>query len=284
MATGRSAVRLLAHRQFDDSSIHLTEVSILDGDHVRCEEWHDICHRITPPDLSMRGAIDNAAPAPLGMTNFYPAGSRLMFECNEMEAIRPKLIFCRFGDRWAEHFFGQPLDFRDVNRERCINITNASLLFGLNRIVEELRNPGFASEALIESLLNFAITEIYRALHSDFVMEDRSTRLSDRQMKQVNELVMNWDDAPLRAQRVADQLHMSASHFQHLFKRSTGQSFHQYVSRTRAEMAKQLLTETYQPLKQIAHRLGFSSTSSFSVAFSKEVGCSPGIYRRQRLQ
>jgi AraC family transcriptional regulator len=72
---------------------------------------------------------------------------------------------------------------------------------------------------------------------------------------------------------------LSPFHFARAFKLTAGRSPHQYVSDRRLERAKSLLSQATQPLVEIALSLNFSSQASFTRAFRKATGFSPGQYR-----
>jgi transcriptional regulator GlxA family with amidase domain len=63
------------------------------------------------------------------------------------------------------------------------------------------------------------------------------------------------------------------------FRRHTGESPGQALRRIRIERAKQLLQGTNWHLKVIAGVCGFQSVNTFSVAFRRVVGISPGKFR-----
>ena len=85
----------------------------------------------------------------------------------------------------------------------------------------------------------------------------------------------------LRVGALARLVAMSAFHFAHAFREATGTPPHRYVVERRIERAKSLLRDTGLTLDEIAHRIGYSCQSHFSVAFRKTVGVSPSAFRRR---
>lgn len=73
---------------------------------------------------------------------------------------------------------------------------------------------------------------------------------------------------------------LSEFHFSRSFTVSMGMPPHRYVSQRRLERAKEMIASGAFPLSEIALRAGFSSQASFSRAFRRMVGFSPGEYRR----
>lgn len=64
------------------------------------------------------------------------------------------------------------------------------------------------------------------------------------------------------------------------FREVVGETPHGYLTRWRMQGARRLLAESHLPLAAIASEVGYDSAASFSRAFKKEVGTSPGAYRR----
>jgi AraC family transcriptional regulator len=74
---------------------------------------------------------------------------------------------------------------------------------------------------------------------------------------------------------------LSPYYFCRAFKQSFGIPPHRYHTHRRIERAKALLLETEDSVTDIALTLGFSETSSFTVAFRKTTGSTPTGYRRR---
>jgi AraC family transcriptional regulator len=74
---------------------------------------------------------------------------------------------------------------------------------------------------------------------------------------------------------------LSPYYFCRAFKQSFGIPPHRYHTQRRIERAKALLRETRDSVTAIALTLGFSETSSFTVAFRKTTGSTPTGFRRR---
>ncbi len=85
----------------------------------------------------------------------------------------------------------------------------------------------------------------------------------------------------LSLERLAAAVHTSTFYFCKLFKKATGINFNQYVARTRAEKAKNLLLNLNLRISEIAYEVGFQSLTHFNRMFKKIVGQSPTEYRAQ---
>jgi AraC-like DNA-binding protein len=83
--------------------------------------------------------------------------------------------------------------------------------------------------------------------------------------------------------QVAASVHTSLFYFCKLFKRHTGVSFTEYVSRLRTEKAKKLLLNPNLRVSEIAYEVGFQSLTHFNRVFKRVLHESPTEYRT-RLQ
>lgn len=80
--------------------------------------------------------------------------------------------------------------------------------------------------------------------------------------------------------KVASAVASTRQRLERRFRGVLGRTVAQEVRRTRVERAKQLLATTELVLPDIATQAGFTNASLLSEAFKKELGMSPGRYRR----
>jgi len=79
--------------------------------------------------------------------------------------------------------------------------------------------------------------------------------------------------------QVAAAAHSSIFYFCKLFRKTTGTTFTEYVSRTRVEQAKRLLLNHNLRISEIAFKVGFQSLTHFNRVFKHITGESPTVYR-----
>jgi AraC-like DNA-binding protein len=79
--------------------------------------------------------------------------------------------------------------------------------------------------------------------------------------------------------QVAAAVHTSIFHLCKLFKKTTGITFTETVSRTRIERSKNLLLNPNLRVSEIAYAAGFQSLTHFNRSFKRVVGESPTRYR-----
>lgn len=89
------------------------------------------------------------------------------------------------------------------------------------------------------------------------------------------------DGAPLS--RMAQATGVSRSYLCRIFKRVTGLSLKQFLTRRRLQAAKELLQEPGATIDQVARRVGYRDASHFDRVFRQWEGRTPSGYRRQRM-
>ena len=83
---------------------------------------------------------------------------------------------------------------------------------------------------------------------------------------------------------IAAECKLTPSHFARSFRRSTGVAPHEFLSQLRIDEAKRLMLTTKLPLADVALICGFGDQSYFTRVFSRNVGASPGAWRRARSE
>lgn len=78
-----------------------------------------------------------------------------------------------------------------------------------------------------------------------------------------------------------DQVLISRSSLERRFRKEVGLSPQGMIRQTQVKRAQQLLVETDLSLDQIAPLVGFKHAEHFSVVFKRQVGQTPGTYRRR---
>lgn len=73
---------------------------------------------------------------------------------------------------------------------------------------------------------------------------------------------------------------MSPTYFSYVFKQITGRTFTEYLNYLRIMKAKELLNSSNKTVSAISYEVGFNDPAYFDRVFKKEVGMSPGKFRK----
>jgi AraC family transcriptional regulator len=106
--------------------------------------------------------------------------------------------------------------------------------------------------------------------------------LASWQIKRATEMMSESLTEGLALSQLAEACGLSARHFARAFRQSTGVPPHRWLLRHRVQRAQALLRMQALSLADIALRCGFADQSHFTRVFSREVGQSPGQWRRSR--
>lgn len=79
---------------------------------------------------------------------------------------------------------------------------------------------------------------------------------------------------------LAREAGLSSGRFSHLFKEETGMTPIAYFQKEKIEMAKDMLKDSEDKIYEISTILGFPDESYFAKVFRKQVGITPGEYRK----
>ncbi|SEC02318.1 response regulator [Paenibacillus sp. GP183] len=93
----------------------------------------------------------------------------------------------------------------------------------------------------------------------------------------------HYSDEALSLQEVCRHVQISPSYLGVVFKTHTGQTFIEYLTRTRVDKAKELLKLSGLKAFEIAERTGYRDPHYFSLLFKKNTGMSPTDYREMMM-
>ncbi len=87
-------------------------------------------------------------------------------------------------------------------------------------------------------------------------------------------------DCNLGIDAIAERLSTNRSYISKAINKYSGTNFSSYLNQFRIEEATDILSSKEIPLKQVSIEVGFSNTTTFYRAFTKEVGCPPSEYKK----
>lgn len=111
-------------------------------------------------------------------------------------------------------------------------------------------------------------------------MNERKSIIEDSLFFNVNSYIMgNYNDPNLNVSKVSEVLGMNMSYISRNYKEQTGDGLLEYINRVRVEKAKEILSIDSMTVKDAAISVGFTNVKTFTRAFKKYVGITPGKYR-----
>lgn len=159
-------------------------------------------------------------------------------------------------------------------------VERLSVLAKLIREESLERRPG--REHILTRLVEILLVEALRASPGEQAPPGLIRALADNRLATAVRLMHRDPSRAWTVEELAKRTALSRSAFFDRFTRAVGRPPMEYLLAWRMALAKDLLRKGDMAVGAIAERVGYSSTSTFSTAFSRHVGQSPSRYARSQ--
>jgi AraC-like DNA-binding protein len=247
-----------------------------------------------------RLAVDGQAPLILQQGDFVLIPSAFDFTASSLEPPRGKRDTAHIVLPDGEIRHGNPSGSPDVRMlvGYCVFASpDASLLVPLlpklvhvrgerrlsvlvELVREESRERRPAREVILARLLEVLLIEALRSTAGTAASPGLLRGLADERLAAA---IRRMHESPTRAWTVAQlakEAALSRSAFFERFNRAVGLAPMEYLLGWRMALAKDLLRRKEVTVAEVAEQVGYSSASTFSVAFTRHVGLPPTHYAR----
>ena len=159
-----------------------------------------------------------------------------------------------------------------------------TFLYGVELHYQHLDCPSFDYfQEGIQTLYRF--DSICDWLKEEFfhIIEYYDQTQKDRELKpirQAKQFIEENFSGSLSLESVSKQIGLNPAYLSSIFKKTTGQSFLEYLTGIRIEHAKNLLIQSEMDINDIAWEVGYSDVKYFSKIFKKSTSLTPMEYRR----
>lgn len=233
------------------------------GDYVLVPAMHDLI-------------VESLSPPPDGVT----AASRQIGKCHYRVGLedapteyRAQLGHCSFGSPDAELLVSLLPQIVVARREPRL-----ALLIQL--IGEETLSQRSARDLVLERLLEVMLIEALRSGTDAAATPGLARGLNDERLATAIRVVHARPGDPWTVEKLATEAALSRSAFFARFQRTVGVAPMEYLLAWRMALAKKLLRGKDVSIEQVAESVGYSSASTFTVAFARHVGMPPARYAR----
>jgi AraC family transcriptional regulator len=156
-------------------------------------------------------------------------------------------------------------------------------LGALAEAVNAERIAGFPNGRLfldsVEQALAVALINGYSVGHCS--VQIHRGGLGSARLRRIKELVHAKMEDDLSLDEMAQSVELSTPHFSRMFRKSTGETPHQFVLRHRIEGAKEMLRAPEGRILDVAVACGFKTQQHFARVFRRICGASPTEYRQE---
>jgi AraC-like DNA-binding protein len=195
-------------------------------------------------------------------------------------AGRIRTVTCTFERSYAEKIVGPLADLSPSKVLDSLDVRSPLVSAIMLRLMHEALYPGPLSNTVVESFGHSLLVECAHWLAVEDAAPNSAGRLTARHFAIVEECLAGMAGESPSVADLAAACGLSERYFAKLFREQMGCSVAQYIKSAQLIKAKAFLLETDLPLKEIAHRLGFSTPANFSAAFRAATGSTPGQFRK----
>ena len=184
----------------------------------------------------------------------------------------------------------------EVKTEILAGDPDASDLLGFNAVHQprmrfcaealhrELLAPSAGGALMAEAMTQALCVEIVRGYSSGRVSsrEPAKATLSPAQLDRALDAIEAAVPGDAGLEEIAKAVGYSTFHFSRAFKAATGTTPHQVLIERRLARARERLERGTDPIVDVALECGFSSQAHMTSTFTRQLGVSPGRYRKER--
>lgn len=257
-------------------------------------------------DGACRLAVDGQVPIPLEPGDFVliPSAYGFTVTSADVESVAPddKMTVpialpdgeFRLGDQDG------PIDVRMLVGHCAFGSPDAPLLVSLlpqlvhvrgeqrlatlvQLVKDESRALRPARDVILVRLLEVLLIEALRSTTGTAASPGLLRGLADERLAAAIRSMHEHPTRPWTVAELAKAAALSRSAFFERFRRAVGVAPMEYLLAWRMAMAKKLLRCQEGGVAEVAERVGYSSASAFSVAFTRHVGLSPTLYARAQM-
>ncbi len=167
--------------------------------------------------------------------------------------------------------------------KRSDELKNSDILSSLEEIIREMKSENafsfFSLKVNVGKFLLSFLREFYKSSPDSFNCLEISENLSKTIQKAVDYINSNYQNN-ITANGVAKYVGLSYNYFSNCFSQVTGQTFRQYLNKTRIKHAKHLLLCSHLNINEISDAVGYNSVSYFILEFRRQTGITPAKFAK----
>ena len=211
------------------------------------------------------------------------------WERSVREGIPIKVLWIQFHRFGMQCFTNYTVSGTNIRDSACY-IADSRTIFAAETLIEELRVGKNHSRKIVNTLLQFCMQRLERALQNNLAEEIGSvvpTSLSQSSATNVVEQACLYTEAhfdqKMTLEDIAAHVYISPSHLARLFQAEKGMSITEYLTRFRMDYVCTLLEKTDLRINHIGKISGYRNPSYFCQVFQRRMGCSPQEYRNNLI-
>ncbi len=152
-----------------------------------------------------------------------------------------------------------------------------------NLVLDEFKNEKIYYQEIISNAISTILSIIVRNISEKYDANQNDVQINQRKIDLILSHIRQhaYDNALTKISFLADKFGMSQSSISTYFKRKTGESIHQYVTKYKMKLVEYRLLYTEFTIAEIAYQMGYTDESHLTKTFKKHFSMSPRQYRKE---
>ncbi len=152
-----------------------------------------------------------------------------------------------------------------------------------NVVLEEFKNEKIYYQEIISNAISTILSIIVRNISEKYNSNQKEVMINHTKIDQILSHIRQnvYDNDLTKINFLANKFNMSQSSISTYFKRKTGESIHQYVTKYKMKLVEYRLQHTEFTIAEIAYQLGYTDESHLTKTFKKHFSMSPKQYRKE---
>ncbi len=149
-------------------------------------------------------------------------------------------------------------------------------------IMVEFKNEKIYYQEIISNAISTILSVIVRNISDKHDTTNKRLAINSSRIEQIlGHIRQNvYDNDLTKISYMANKFNMSQSSISSYFKKTTGESIHQYVTKYKMKLVEYRLMHTEFTIAEIAYQLGYTDESHLTKTFKKHYSMSPKQYRK----
>lgn len=232
-------------------------------------------------EIRLAGSRPHVFDAPAGSVEIIPAGADFygrweVAKENMLIALDPQ----RLSDFTAREFDADEVEMRPI-QPGLIDRTALRIAALMRDGFSLPEHPGKLYMESLSTALMLHMIRSHSSLAGRRATDGFRGGLSPRVWRETGDFIRENLASDMALSSLALRAGLSYSQFLRAFRQTSGVSPHRYIMLQRANMAREQVTTSALPLKQIALQCGFSSQSHMTTVMKAMLNVTPGQLRRQ---
>jgi AraC-like DNA-binding protein len=152
-----------------------------------------------------------------------------------------------------------------------------------NVVLEEFKNEKIYYQEIISNAISTILSITVRNISAKYNAHQKDILVTHNKIDLILSHIRQhvYDNDLTKINFLANKFNMSQSSISTYFKRKTGESIHQYVTKYKMKLIEYRLQHTEFTIAEIAYQLGYTDESHLTKTFKKYFSMSPKQYRKE---